>query len=367
MTHFYEDPTAPEYQRPNLIERLMRYPSRQALTPHENQITETLAWLLSESPTLAREFARLAFEDDPEALASLDEANSFGARTQLALALPEGGTVFPDLSLAGNDGSFELLVEVKIDAAPHAFGTEENFLLQPDMYVRAWEQRPEETQARVRRVVTLTRSFDFPKSESALRGPDLVWTQVADVLEFQLAADAVEPTVALVARDFLEVVRAHILGVVDLPPSEHVEALLAHGRELVILIGEYLREYAGASGATKAVRRRDYQGTFLWMTTPDEVPVQFWLTVTPAGSRYNIRGFGDCVSFRIMEAADVLGDARLLAGGFRYRQDIAGYRCYHVSWALDTNGGHISDVGAVADRVAGDFVRVLGTCSPPLR
>ena len=369
MAHVYVDPRDPHYARPNLVERLMRYPSRRGLTPHENQITEALAWLLDRSPELARSFAGLFFAGDAEALRALDGATTFGTRTQLSMPVP-GGTrhVYPDLSLVGDARSFELLVEVKVDAAPHTFEEKGEWLSQPDMYVRAWDARPTITQAELRRVATLTRDFAFPRVQgSATRGRDVRWDEVVDVVSSCLEEGMVKPSAVEVAQDFLTVVRTRVLSEgSELPPLAHVEALLDEWREVVLDIGRRLRECLPVEGATKCVRKKDYQGTYFWLRTPDGHDVQFWVTALPAGGRYNVRGHPDCLNFRIMDGADELTDERLLAGGFRYLEDHAGWRRYHIDWPLRSKGGHIDDPSGAAETATAHFVDALRTCDPPL-
>ena len=368
MAHFYIDPAGPRYRPPNLVERLMRIPSRRAHAPHENQITETLAWLLDRSPTLARRFAELFFEGDDDATAALARAKHFGTRTQLSLSVPDRGTtVFPDLSLAGDERTFELLVEVKVDADPHAFEAEEGtWLLQPDWYAQAWDVRPEASQAAIRRVGTLTRGFSFPVLEaSPTRGRDVTWTEVETM--FGSCLGELEPDVAAVASDFLDVVRRRILGIGnELPEPGYVDALLTGGRDLLLAIGERLRGSLPVWGADKCVRKHDYQGTFFKAQTPDGIPLNLWLIVVPAGGRYNTPGAPDCVRVRVFEQPKELTDERVLSGGFVWEEDAAGYRDFQLHWPIETNEGRIVAPEALADEVAVAIAEALRSCQPPL-
>jgi len=371
MTHFYVDPVGDSYRPPNLIERLARVPATHRIAPRENQMTETLAWLLDRSPTLARRFAQLFFAGDPEASAALERATTFGTRTQLSLPVPGRGTVFPDLSLAGDARTFELLVEVKVYADPHAFVSEGgDWMLQPDWYVEAWDARAAEAaegQALVRRVGTLTRGFDFAKrSKSPTRGRDVTWVEVVEAFK-ACASSGLEPAADAVAADFLQAVRRLVLGLEEtLPDEEHVGALLSDGRDVLLAVGERLRSSLGVSGAEKFMRRRDYQGTYFKTTTPDGVPLNFWLTVDPAGGRFNVPGAPDSIRVRLFEKPAELDEGRVLAGGFVWEENRAGYREFQLHWPIASERGRITNIDELVETVAAGIATALRACQPPL-
>src|SRR5947208_572316 len=109
----YTDPLQPR-QRPNLIAGLISTPSTPATQPLENQMTETLAWLIDRSPAFARAFIQLFVMNDVQATAAAAGCSAFGASTQVRLPkLPGAGHPRPDLSVCGDGRRFQGLIEVK--------------------------------------------------------------------------------------------------------------------------------------------------------------------------------------------------------------------------------------------------------------
>jgi hypothetical protein len=87
----------------------------------------------------ARRLAQLFMGfDEPAASSPL-----IGARTQLSLTRPSGGTVFPDLSLDGAQRAFQVLVEVKVGSE---FGVHRDvqgqLVLQQEAYRQTWAALP---------------------------------------------------------------------------------------------------------------------------------------------------------------------------------------------------------------------------------
>ena len=357
LSHVYIDPAGSHYRSPNLISELTRFRSTKAAVPEENQMTAALAWLLDRSQVFAREFASLFIDGDV-----LDGVTRFGTQTQVALPNPTGkGLLWPDLALAGDARSFELLVEVKVGAEPNEYPEGEQVFLQPDMYAKAWRLRPDEAQASVRRVGTLTRGFDFPSTGDEWRAPDITWREVRDRLRPLIDSDQLEPSVALVARDFSDVIGVVVLREPLVPPA-HIDALQAAGRNVLLRIREPL---GTALGATPGRPAKHADGMGLLLRRQD---YELWIIVTPAGGMYNLFGNGDAVGIRLMSPGEKLypGESQVHAGGFRRNRDLTGYRDDRLYVELDTAEGEIDDPASVGDQIIELTLAALRACRPPL-
>ena len=135
---------------------------------------------------------------------------------------------------------------------------------------------------------------------------------------------------------------------------------------ILLAIGKCLHERLRVEGATTCVRKRDYQGTYFRLYDADGYHLQFWMTVLPAGGRYNVPGHADSVNLRIEDGASDLTDERLSAGGFHFLQDRAGYRRYQTHIPLGSKAGHIADPAGAAESAADHLVAALRGCDPPL-
>src|SRR3954454_24723734 len=147
----YQDPTGPRL-RPSLIEDLFALPATIKHHPLENQSTAILAWLADRSPQFARRLAERYLGREVGADVVI------GSRTQLALPQPGGGAVFPDLSLDGSGGSFQLLVEVKVWSDFHYYEHPTVGAMRQDAYYRRlWRDLETPGTVDLRAVGTLTR------------------------------------------------------------------------------------------------------------------------------------------------------------------------------------------------------------------
>lgn len=326
----YFEPLDPLRQPLNLVDALTRLPSKVHLVPEENQLTGVLAWLCDHSEAHARDIATLFVEaNDAEATAAIGESKAFAARTWVALPRESGGYWFPDLEIAGSDRTIQIIVEVKVGAEPGEYadgeGDADRVVLQPDAYARAWYTRPLETRARVCRVGTLTREYAFPMSREPLRGRDATWGELIALLESTSVRSA---AVEMVARDFAESLRQKVgLGTeLDVDAA----ALLQAAPNLIEEIARRVTREPNLAGGTKAVRKRDYVGTYIKVTTDAGELFDFWFAVVPRGGRYAASGAPDALWFKLERSSSKPDPARFYAAGFQLIQDKAGYR----KWAL---------------------------------
>ena len=355
MSHVYVDPAGSHYRPPNLIAELTRFHSTKAVVPEENQMTAALAWLLDRSQVFAREFAGLFLGSDV-----LADIKQFGTQTQVSLPNPSGGLLWPDLSLAGDARSFELLIEVKVGATPNEYPDGEEILLQPDMYAKAWRLRPDKTQARLRRVGTLTKGFDFDRTEDEWRARDVTWLDNRDLLRQLIDNGDLEPGVVPVARDFCDVIGQVVLHEALVAPA-HVGALQADGRK--VLMG--IRDQLGAViGATPGQPAKHKDGIGLLFRHPDWT---LWVIVTPAGGMYNLFGNGDAAAFCLLTPGEkpLPDEPRVQAGGFERHRDLSGYRDDRIYIELDTVDGAIADFEAVGNQIIERMLAALRACRPP--
>lgn len=353
----YVDPAGPNYRPPNLIEELTRFHTTKAVVPGENQLTATLAWLLDRSQVFAREFAGLYLESEV-----LDGVTRFGTQTQVKLPSHAGTSLLrPDLSLAGNSGSFELLIEVKVGATPIEYPVGEHILLQPDMYAGLWRLRPSRTQAKVRRVGTLTNGFEFPSPADSWRTADVHWQQAQAVLRGLLDSGSIEPGVKFVARDFCEVVSHVVLR----EPAVSAEHRVALQRSAVPLLAQVRDSLVSAVNVLPGRPTKHVDGVGVFLRRPDEF--ELWIIVTPRGGHYNAFGNPDCVGIRLTETEEkpFKDEPRVLAGSFeRVRTPGGPHDIIYLE--LETVDGVIADADAIANHVVETTLAALRACRPPL-
>jgi hypothetical protein len=362
----YQDPRDPQRARPNLILGLMRQPSTAKQSPQENQFTESLAWLLDRSPGFARAFCRLFFIGDVDAEEALAQAAVIGARTQVSLPHQQT-TLFPDLNVAGDVGTFDLLIEVKTGANPneYEFGTET--LLQPEMYIAAWRQAGG-VQANLRRVGTLTPGYTFTAaSTDELRAADVTFAEVYELLRELREKSQLEPEVELVAGDFAQALDQRVLHLqADLPA--HAAALLQSAFGLVQSVSEAVASaLGGAAPLTRINRDSHYVGAYVHATAPDGVKFSIWVFATPAGAPYNRYLSPDNLGIGIYFKQPGQPGQRLAAGGFTKHPDLAGYSEPRIYRALPNDDGLVTNADhLVADTVEA-ILTALAACDPPLR
>ena len=179
--------------------------------------------------------------------------------------LPETGHLYPDLSVAGSNRSFEILVEVKIDAEIHYWELEDGTrLYQPDAYWRSWhENYVPEGEARARRIATLTVSgAGIAEAERLSAWVDLRWSGVGATLGELLSAGKIESEFAGVAKDVHAAITELILDPARKKPDIE-DPLLLWGHDLLRGLGPAL---AARLPAARMKRQKpgvydDYVGT----------------------------------------------------------------------------------------------------------
>jgi hypothetical protein len=203
----YQDPTGPRAW-PSLVEDLFALSMTHKQHPLENQATAALAWLIDRSPAFARTIVACFLGDGavPDV--------SVGARTQLSLPKPGGGVVFPDLSIEGAGGSFQLLVESKVWSDFHVYGHPVAGPLRQDAHYRLlWQELPGRPGSEMRAVGTLTRAGGpaTPDVEQMVAA-DVAWSQARDVLAGLVETGQLGEDVRLVAQSYLAAMKTVVIG-----------------------------------------------------------------------------------------------------------------------------------------------------------
>jgi hypothetical protein len=333
----YHDPSDGS-ARLNLIHGLMSFAVRPELEQRENQLTESLAWLIDHDVEFARVFA-LLFIDDAESVEALAGAGVIGARTQVSL-LDEASsaTFFPDLSIATDKRALQLLVEVKPGVGGfHADTVGGQEYQQAEAYAAAWATHHPGEEAVLRWVGTLTAGAveqrDVPNiamNHGVRRAKDVTWDEVAGLIEQGVTERLLDSGIEAVARDFLTVLREEFINT-PLVSDAELTALLDEGARFL----ETLRVVFAENGLKprRGIRRKkDYVGTIIDVPVRDG-EVELDLFVSPKGGRYSRRG----QPASLVVVAKKKGGKRdsdwgeqLYAAGFRYGQDQAGNSCYRA-------------------------------------
>lgn len=347
----YQDPDKPR-RRPSLVEDLVKLPTKPTGQPLENQATAVLAWLIDHSPSFARGFVSLIA---PE----VDLPNGrIGARTWVSLRMPDGGTLFPDLSIDGPHGTFQFLIEVKVasDLATYvdARGIER---MQDAQYRWGWNALESPPQ-RLRMVTTLTRGreredrSDEHRSAVAVGyGERLTWTQVAHLLH-RLEPD-LESYVALVAFSFSQLILKRI-AITQLSTAQMKEWLLRHTRVVEQVVGGVSAQVAHAS--IIGTKGAGFVGQRIVIEDVRGAPLRLRIYATPAGGPQNLPGGPDAVIVGIERdaggklEADIAGD--FVEAGFLRERDIAGHLMHRRVWAME-------DVESDASGVVSEIVEAV--------
>lgn len=295
VARIYEDPA----DRParSLLWGLMTQPASVLQHPLENQLSEVLAFLIDRSPDFARGFLRLCEGDRDGALRiAVERAGAIRTRTRISLpapapeGLPKRATLFPDISIEGDNRSFQIFVEVKVDAEPHITTIAGHRLLQPDAYAAAWRQISDVGAAKVRRVCTLTRAVTDDLDPSDVRADPwrwaaVTWQQVVELIDLLLKDDA-EPQLSLILGELHSII-VNVVCQGDIDPDEWASVQRIGRTVLDALVEELTSLRPDAQPSTVVTARIDYVGRYV------TVPMQggrlrLWLYATPQGGRYNV-------------------------------------------------------------------------------
>ena len=192
----------------------------------ENQASEALCWLIDRSPLLARATVELFLTED-EAREVMGEAGSVvGASTRISLRALPGGSAhyyFPDVWVAGAKRSFQLMIEVKVDAELHTMEIDRATLrsecpsmplpdgdsprvtiVQNDAYRLAWSRVEAATDAKRRFVGVLSLEAGGHSSTGEVvgvgRARNVTWRDLH--ARFTELVESVDVDVRLVLQDF---------------------------------------------------------------------------------------------------------------------------------------------------------------------
>jgi hypothetical protein len=324
-------------------------------------MSEVLAFMIDRNEAFARAFLVLCADgSDTQLEDAVVGAISIGARTQISLpaaspdGLPQRTTLFPDISIDGAGQAFQLLVEVKVDAALHTTVISGVAFEQPDAYIHAWRRLREPEPPRVRRVCTLTRDQLHDGASDPWRGASVSWHGVAGLLKGESAVSTA-PELALIAEELVTLIHT----VVYPPAIDPTE--LAYITEIgAVILGSFVTEIQRAHPASMASAshaQRDYVGRYVTLPVAGD-QLRLWLYVTSAGGRYNVPGHGANVVWAIADDRQTTAwqPERIeeVAGslGLTLERDTVGYRRF----------GEFHPLGLSLDPAgAADYGRSLAT------
>jgi hypothetical protein len=270
-----------EAQRPSLVGDLFAVAAKDTNHQLENQATTVLAWLVDRSPAIAIAVVRMFLGE------LAPSGGVIGARTQLAMPKPQGGALYPDLSICMANHALQLLVEVKVGATFHVhqdFGGE----LQPEVYRHVWHELGSEGTT-IRAVGTLTRSGggNAQQAEPAeLIARDVTWRELRDELQMLLQAGKVEPECRLVAESFVRAIDER-LAPIPASDAELQEVFAAYGAALDALKDQICQHIQGASAA-KAITAKALIRWRIPIPSSNEMPLFLRIYLAPANSRLNV-------------------------------------------------------------------------------
>lgn len=287
----------PRGARPSLLTRLERAPRTDRVHPFENQVSETLGFLVDHDARFASDFSGLLWSPgrppDPFWPTQASEIGAFSGGT-----LPGAGlapVLYPDISICGSERSFQILVEVKVTADFHGYPDRAGELvLQPDAYVLGWEAASGQLPVGRRRVATIAPKAPPGRVPShAMRGSDLLWE--ADVIPLLLECAArrgpIGELVGAVALDLATAVRERLAPPPNTgrePSAELVGLLLDWRPHLVEALRHLESRHAGALAPGRVSASSDYLGAYLSLTTPYYAqPARIWVFLTTADGKYN--------------------------------------------------------------------------------
>lgn len=318
-------------RRPALVADLLGIPATTTQHQFENQTTAVLAWLVDRSPTVARSVLRLFLGD-----AGLPQAE-VGAQTQVSLPKPEGGYLYPDLSICASDHALQLLVEVKVDADLNIY-PEFDHDEQPNVYRRLW-QLSDVGEAELRAVGTLTRTgTDAPPDPDALVARDVSWRELREGLAGLLAAGTGEPEVRLVLGSFVDAIDSRIS---PLPRSEGEDAefLNANSRLLDRVTDTVEQALGDVVTGRRSASGHAYISTRIATRDAAGIPLFLRLYLAAAGSRLNLHGAPDALIVGIERDPNGVLEPEaavaVTAAGFENSKDLDNYRLHRRVYPLD--------------------------------
>jgi hypothetical protein len=340
----YHDPDI-EDVRSSLVGDLLGIPATDKNHQLENQATTVLAWLVDQSPTIARTVLRLFLGDRAPADAAI------GARTQLALPKADGGALYPDLSICVADRALQLLVEVKVDSA-HAVYEEYGGQLQPQVYRELW-RTPGQGDAVIRAVGTLTRTGGASEPDpDQLIAREVAWRELRDALHHLLASGAVEPECRLVAASFVTAIDERIAPAPLTEDAQH-EFFATH-EALLDGVKDAIARLVRGTGAPKRIRGKAYLGWRIPLPGATAAPLFLRLYLSPQSTRLNLPGQPDALIAAPERDADGTLEpgesAAVKAAGFPRTKDLDGYWLHRHPWEL---------TGLDTESVAGEIVAML--------
>lgn len=312
----YADPRNRE--RINLLAALRSHASSHAVVPAENQLTTVLAWLLDREQDLAHALLGAATRDDHEAQDALARANVVGVRTMVPLPRDARPPLYADLSFETEDRGLQVLIEAKLNAPFHVVEVAGISYAQPDAYLMTWAAMSRESEARVRRVGTLTlmrKSVgDLSLTRSGIRRlRPLTWRDISRLLgDCHLRARASGDTRGVLA-DLLD-----YLGKMAPDPDfrnlSSMRPLLEHALDAVW--SKHPRLFASRTFRQKS----DYIG---WTLRPLLGDGYLWLAVTTADSRY--RPGRKQAGLQLWVVSTAVPEGALKHVGFPHIKDPAGF------------------------------------------
>lgn len=326
----YRDPTLPR-PRPSLIRDLFTIPAKATNHQLENQATAVLAWLMDRSPMVARAVVALFMAEEHVPAAAI------GARTWISLPKPEGGAVFPDLSIDAVDGELQLLIEVKVASGFHEYLLDDGTTLsQPEFYRHAWSALPTDGEAKLRAVGTLTRPGGTTTPDPiALRARDVAWSEMADRLEGLLDGGELEADVSLVTRSFLHAIET----LIDVKPPDASQYDAWYARQAMV-VDHIAAQLAQQPYATKrAISGVEYRGHRVGLLDVNGERLNLRIYASPVGARLMVHGWPDAVIVGVERGTDgeLEPDAAVAVAevGFHRHRDIDGWWLHRDFWALE--------------------------------
>jgi hypothetical protein len=310
--------------RMSLLDELARRPSTLSAVPQEEQLTTVLGWLCDRSDVIATTLVEAFFKGDRKGMRALRSSARIAAQVQPNLPpLPDGGCR-ADISLAGEDRSFQLLIEAKLGAPFERRRVGRRTISQPDAYIRAWEHCDPQTEADIRRVGTLRLDGDPPSSIGhEWRTRDLKWSDLHRLIGRLLGDGRVPPEASGVAHDLHRYLEQRVLH------PKVSDATLRRGAEIVRAVcARLVDELPGRVGTTgfRVNRNTQYAGAYLNdVRTRHASRGRFWIAFTPAATSYNIPGWPTVLQLQLTEPWIDPIEALMLAAGFEDSHDRAGY------------------------------------------